>query len=134
MAFPIRHFRFDTQAEIPVHSIGEDIEMQGVVDEQQIRKITDRIAAALSPQRIVLFGSYGRGTPHEESDLNLCVIVPEAGEWLLRPHELRKLVPVSEVALEPLVLTPAEIERLRAAGNPLVEEVLTEGKVMYEQQ
>lgn len=108
--------------------------MQGVIGEEQLRRITERIVAAVSPQRVVLFGSYASGAPHEESDLNLCVVVPEAGDWLYRAHELRKLVRVSEVALAPLVLTPAELEDLRQAGNPLLAEVLAEGKVVYERK
>jgi predicted nucleotidyltransferase len=108
--------------------------MRGIIDEQQIQRITERIAAALQPERIILFGSYARGEPHEESDLNLCVIVPEAGDWLYRPHELRRLVPVTEVALEPLVVTPSELDNLRRADNPLAEAALREGKVVYERQ
>lgn len=82
----------------------------------------------------MVFGSYARGEPHEESDLNLCVIVPEAGDWLYRPHEMRRLVPVSEVALELLVVTPSELEHLRSVENPLVEAVVREGKVLYERE
>lgn len=109
-------------------------QMRGIIGEEQVRTITERIAAALQPERIMMFGSYARGEPHEESDLNLCVIVPEAGDWLYRPHELRRLVPVTEVALEPLVVTPSELEHLRKAENPLAEAVLREGKVVYERQ
>ena len=106
--------------------------MRGIVAEQEIRAIIRKIARALSPQRIILFGSYGRGDPHEESDLNLCVVVPEAGDWLYRAHELRLRVPVDEVALEALVVTPTELETLLGARNPLAEAVAREGKVVYE--
>ena len=101
--------------------------MRGIVAEQEIRAIIRKIARALSPQRIILFGSYGRGDPHEESDLNLCVVVPEAGDWLYRAHELRLRVPVDEVALE-------ELETLLRARNPLAEAVAREGKVVYERE
>jgi hypothetical protein len=60
--------------------------------------------------------------------------VGEAGEWLYRAHRLRLAVPVPEVALEPLVLTPEELETLRKSGNPLVEAALREGKVVYERE
>jgi hypothetical protein len=108
--------------------------MQGTVSEKQLRGITDRIVAAVSPQRIILIGAYGHGAPHEECALNLCVVVPEAGDWLSRAHELRKRVQVSAVALEPLVVTPGELESLRRTGNPLVDQALKEGKVLYERE
>ena len=110
------------------------MKVQGIISGEQLDSITDRIVAAVSPQRIILFGSYGQGDPHEESDLNLCVILPEAGEWLYRAHELRKAAGVTEVALEPMVLTPEELETLRRAGNPLVELALSDGKVVYERK
>ncbi|MBN1836945.1 MAG: nucleotidyltransferase domain-containing protein [Spirochaetales bacterium] len=110
------------------------MEVVGILSEEQLRDIIERLVAAVSPDRVILFGSYARGAPHEESDLNLCVLVPEAGEWLYRAHELRKKVSVTEVALEPLVMTPAELESQRRAGNPLVEQVLAEGRVVYERQ
>ena len=108
--------------------------MQGVVSQEQLDRIIERVVAAVSPERVILFGAYGRGSPHEEGDVSLCVVVPKAGDWLYRAYELRRQVPVSEAALAPLVVTPAELEQLRRAGNPLVTEALSEGRVVYERQ
>ena len=35
-----------------------------------------RIARRFRPEKIILFGSYAYGTPHEESDVDLLVIMP----------------------------------------------------------
>jgi len=46
----------------------------------KIREIADRVVAALSPERVVLFGSYAWGQPDADSDVDLYVIVANCGE------------------------------------------------------
>ena len=41
-----------------------------------IRRFARQIAAKFAPEKIILFGSYAYGTPHEESDVDLLVIMP----------------------------------------------------------
>src|SRR3984893_6918968 len=40
-----------------------------------IRRFARRIAERFQPDKIILFGSYAYGKPHEESDVDLLVIV-----------------------------------------------------------
>ena len=41
-----------------------------------IRRFARRIAEKFQPEKIILFGSYAYGTPHNESDVDLLVIMP----------------------------------------------------------
>jgi predicted nucleotidyltransferase len=41
-----------------------------------IRRFARQIAERFQPQKIILFGSYAYGTPHEESDVDLLVVMP----------------------------------------------------------
>src|SRR5260370_35043471 len=41
-----------------------------------IKRFARQIAAKFAPDKIILFGSYAYGTPHEESDVDLLVIMP----------------------------------------------------------
>src|SRR6476469_1973026 len=41
-----------------------------------IKRFARHIAERFEPVKIVLFGSYAYGTPHEESDVDLLVIMP----------------------------------------------------------
>src|SRR5712671_1837400 len=41
-----------------------------------IRPFARRIAERFKPDKIILFGSYAYGRPHEESDVDLLVIMP----------------------------------------------------------
>src|SRR5262245_46078077 len=41
-----------------------------------IRRFARQIAERFHPEKIILFGSYAYGKPHEESDVDLLVIMP----------------------------------------------------------
>ena len=45
------------------------------------------IAETVEVERIYLFGSFAYGTPHKDSDYDLCVIIPDGG---LRPIDASK--------------------------------------------
>jgi predicted nucleotidyltransferase len=48
------------------------------VPRRLIRGYAHAIAAEFHPERIILFGSYAYGTPHEESDVDLLVVMSTA--------------------------------------------------------
>ena len=41
-----------------------------------IRDFARRVAERFQPDKIILFGSYAYGTPHEDSDVDILVIMP----------------------------------------------------------
>ena len=45
-----------------------------------IRRYARAIAEEFHPDKIILFGSYAYGTPHEDSDVDLLVVMPAKNE------------------------------------------------------
>ena len=45
-----------------------------------IREYVRRVAECFQPDRIILFGSYAYGTPNEDSDVDLLVVMPAYNE------------------------------------------------------
>jgi predicted nucleotidyltransferase len=94
--------------------------------------ITQRLAAELQPEQIFLFGSHAWGSPNEDSDLDLLIVVAHSD---LKPTEratqayraLRGLF----VPIDILVKTRAEVERFRHVPASLESEILEKGKVLY---
>jgi predicted nucleotidyltransferase len=92
-----------------------------------------RIVSALQPEVIYLYGSYAYGQPHEDSDVDLLVVVRESS---LAPHQrairayraLRGLFFPAEVK----VVTQAEFERRADWFSSIENTVRTKGKVLYE--
>jgi uncharacterized protein len=97
----------------------------------EIRSLSRRIAQAYRPRRILLFGSYARGTPTRDSDVDLLVILPFRGPAIRKSVEiLNRVNPRFPVDL--LARRPADTARRFAEGDPLIREALQEGMVLYE--
>jgi predicted nucleotidyltransferase len=46
-----------------------------MVSKRTIKKVTKEIVAHFRPRQVILFGSYAYGTPTEDSDVDLLVIM-----------------------------------------------------------
>ncbi len=105
-----------------------------MVDEEQLAALVRDIRAHYHPLQVILFGSYAHGQAHAGSDLNLCLVVKEAGDWLERQAEFRRRFDPPGIYLQPVIYTNAELERLGAEGQPFVREILEEGRVLHERR
>lgn len=97
----------------------------------QITELSERIADEFHPQRIVLFGSYARGTPNPDSDVDLLVIMPFEGKPVDKSVEMRLRVRPS-FPVDLLVRTPDKIRERLAMGDTFIQDILEQGKVLYE--
>lgn len=81
--------------------------------------------------KVILFGSYAAGRRDLLTDLDLLVVMDSELDFVTRTVELARRLHAS-VALDLLVYTPQEIERLR--DTPFLRHVLQTGKVLYEKK
>jgi len=99
-----------------------------------MRRIEDfgqRIGREFGARRVLLFGSYARGTVTEDSDVDILVIVPFEGKSVHKSVEIRmKLQP--EFPVDLLVRTPEKVRQRVEMGDGFMREILDEGKVLYE--
>ena len=106
-----------------------------MVDMEAIRDAAARLAAAASsPSRIILFGSYGRGTANEYSDIDLMVVeldVPDkATEYLRLRDALGRVAP--GIGVDLLIYPLAEFERRSQVPGTIQFEARLEGKVLHD--
>lgn len=89
----------------------------------------------LNPQKIILFGSYAKGNPSDESDVDILIIQKTNKRPVDRIAEVMPLIWGNIPHVEPQVLTPQEFEQaIRENRFFITQEVLKYGKVIYEQQ
>jgi len=102
-----------------------------MIDTAQILHLSQGIARDFDPDRIILFGSYAYGTPTENSDVDLLVIMPFAGKSRDKRLEIwgRARPPF---AVEMLVRRPEDTQRRYQEWDPLIREAIDHGKVLYE--
>jgi uncharacterized protein len=95
-----------------------------------IRRFARRIAEHFKPDKIILFGSYAYGKPHEESDVDLLVIMrtKNAIDQSIRIKTAFERL----FSLDLIVRTPWQIERGLKDDNWFLREIIEKGKVLYE--
>src|ERR1700719_78461 len=95
-----------------------------------IRRFARRIAERFQPDKIILFGSYAYGKPHEESDVDLLVIMRTRNAI---DQSIRILSAFERpFSLDLIVRTPWQIERGLKDDNWFLREIMEKGKVLYE--
>ena len=92
----------------------------------------EKIAKKLDPEKIILFGSYARGNAPPHSDVDLLVILDTPKSRRERVIELSLLLYPRPFPVDILVKTPQEIEEELQKGNFFMQEIIEEGKVLYE--
>ena len=95
-----------------------------------IRRFARRIAERFQPDKIILFGSYAYGKPHEESDVDLLVIMrtKNAIDQSIRIKMAFKRL----FSLDLIVRTPWQIERGLKDDDWFLREIMEKGKILYE--
>ena len=95
-----------------------------------IRRFARQVAEKFQPDKIILFGSYAYGTPHEDSDVDILVIMPARNEldmgfkihWTIQPP----------FPLDIHVRTPKNMKWRLEEGDWFLREITAKGKVLYE--
>ncbi|MFL5342967.1 MAG: nucleotidyltransferase domain-containing protein [Gemmataceae bacterium] len=95
-----------------------------------IRRYARAIAEEFHPDRIILFGSYAYGTPNEDSDVDLLVIMPTRDPHAQAVRILYRLA--APFPLDLIVRTPYQIKWRLADRESFTTEIMTRGKVLHE--
>ena len=94
--------------------------------------VSRQVAEKFHPEKIILFGSYAYGKPHEESDVDLLVIMPTRD---VTAQSLRILSAFERpFSLDLIVRTPWQVKRGLQEDDCdwFLREVMEKGKVLYE--
>lgn len=102
-----------------------------MIDRYNIQKFVTQIADEFSPEKVVLFGSYARGTASEDSDVDLLVIMPHNKRNIEQSLDITHRIDRS-FPLDLIVRKPAEIEKRLNMHDMFLTSILKEGKILYE--
>jgi predicted nucleotidyltransferase len=104
--------------------------------QREIERVVAVLRERYSPDKIVLFGSGGRGDFGDDSDIDLLIVKETSKRPVDRMREIYGLVysPDQYLALDPLVFTPRELTQRLASGDFFIQEIVEEGEVLYERE
>ena len=101
------------------------------IEEQEIRRVAERIGRQADAEQVILFGSYARGEETEHSDVDLLVIAPSDLPRFKRSRALYQLLSPYPFAMDLVVYTPDEVKRGQESTLSFVSTVMREGKTVY---
>jgi predicted nucleotidyltransferase len=96
-----------------------------------IRRFARQVAERFQPDKIILFGSHAYGTPHQDSDVDILVIMP-ARNQLDQAFKIHSTL-LPPFPLDIIVRTPKEMQGRLEEGESFHTEIVTKGKVLYEE-
>ena len=102
-----------------------------MVTREDIQATCDDIVREFAPLQVILFGSYAYGTPTEDSDVDLLVVmeIPES-ETSRQAGEILQRIP-RRFSMDLLVRSPEEIAYRVAYNDWFLREITERGKVLY---
>ena len=98
---------------------------------EQIQQFCDQVVREFKPDKIILFGSYAYGTPTEDSDVDLMVVMPHEGHPVYKALEIDKAVE-RHFPLDLLVRSPQEIKKRLEWHDFFIMDVMEKGRVLYD--
>lgn len=102
------------------------------LDADLLQSATDRLVAEFQPEQVWLFGSHAWGTPTEDSDIDLMVVVSESDERpVRRDQRAQRCLGNLDVSADILVRTRKEVDRVREVRGSLTREVFQRGRKIY---
>lgn len=103
-----------------------------MINEDLLKKISQRLVAEFHPQRIILFGSQARETADARSDVDILVITSINGERRDLMVEMNRALDALNSAFDIVILSLEEFERDRFIPGTVARYASQEGKVIYE--
>ena len=92
----------------------------------------ERLKAEFQPEDIYLFGSHAWGTPTDDSDVDLMVIVPASDERpIRRMQRAHRCLGDLDMSTDVFVPTRAEFDRYRTVKASLSHAIAEKGKRIY---
>ena len=103
----------------------------GALPQEILDELVSRIVAATRPERIIQFGSAARGTMGPNSDVDLLVVKAGTYNKLHETQAIYLALGEHPVAVDVVLVTPEEVDRLKDVHHCVVKPAVREGREVY---
>ena len=102
------------------------------LDDALLQTVTQRLVAEFQPEQVWLYGSHAWGHPHEDSDVDLLVVVRESDETpIRRAQRAHRCLRGLRMPKDVLVETRQEVDRVKGLKTSLENAILSRGRRLY---
>jgi predicted nucleotidyltransferase len=102
-----------------------------MIPRKKIQRFVDQVVRQFRPAAVILFGSHAYGTPTDESDVDLMVIMEHRGPGAKAATRIRLACP-RDFSMDLIVRSPAQVRRRIAMGDQFLREVTSKGIFLHE--
>ena len=103
-----------------------------MINIEEVKKQIVQAIKPLSPEMIILFGSYAYGNPTEDSDLDICVVEKEFESGWKEKARIRRLLSGIKTGKDILVPRLEEFEFYKKEINSVYHDVDVKGEVLWQ--
>ena len=101
------------------------------IPQKAIDQVVEQIVKKFKPQKIILFGSYARGNPRPESDVDMLVVMDTHLKDVQQAIQICQQIEY-RFGLDLIVHTQKYLAERVKMGDWFLRDVIKEGKVLYE--
>ena len=102
------------------------------LDQNLLETATQRLVAEFQPEQVWLYGSHAWGNPHDDSDIDLLVVVSNSDETpIRRAQRAHRCLRGLRMPKDVLVETRMEVDRVKGSGTSLENMILNRGRRLY---
>jgi uncharacterized protein len=105
-----------------------------MISKKTIRSVVDDIVKKCKPRKVILFGSYARGNPTEDSDLDIFVVSDWRVAWAEKVRRVRRAITASGISIDVVVRSPGQVRKSLSGRDWFVQEIYEQGQVLYERR
>ena len=102
------------------------------LDKNLLETATKRLVAEFQPEQVWLYGSHAWGNPHDDSDVDLLVVVSDSDETpIRRSQRAHRCLRGLQMPKDVLVETRQEVDRVKELQTSLENIILSRGRRLY---
>jgi predicted nucleotidyltransferase len=102
------------------------------LDKNLLETATQRLVAEFHPEQVWLYGSHAWGNPHDDSDVDLLVVVSDSDETpIRRSQRAHRCLRGLQMPKDVLVETRQEVDRVKKLKTSLENVILSRGRRLY---
>jgi predicted nucleotidyltransferase len=102
------------------------------LDKNLLVTATKRLVTEFQPEQVWLYGSHAWGSPHDDSDVDLLVVVSDSAESpIRRSQRAHRCLRGLQMPKDILVETRQEVDRVKELQTSLENAILSRGRRLY---